>query len=1613
MPSSIFGDIETNPDNSKLYVTNLFDRKVYTIDTDNPAPGSATPLPGMPWLDNSVCSNGVARPWALEWRRNKLYVGVICDASLSSCSIGSACSDLTAEVFSFDGTTWTNELSVSLDYYRQAYSKGSDYFVKWLDNWSDMSAFVSNVTDANFAQPILMDIEFDDDNSMILGIGDRSGLQMGYQAPPPPGPISSTAERNMAFGDILRAGYNPATNNFTIENNGTVGGLTTTNPTSNTGPGGKSFYWGDYWTGIGANKYQGGIGSLGLLPGSGEAIFPIGDAIDYYSNGVIWMNNMNGSANKKLEVYQGTSNGNSPNFSKGSGVGDIEFMCAAEPNIEIGNIVWWDEDLDGLQDPSEPGIANVTLELWIDPNGNTQGNNAMDGDEIKVAETTTDTYGRYIFSYDGNSNGLNAENWSFTANNKVLANTAYQVRIPNWETDAGVVAYRNSLGYAAHLLSPTQNQTGMTGALGTERDNNGYDNPGNAAGAVQTGSSGDNDHNFDFAFGGVGGCEAPEVIPTANTPCKGETLNFMAAVSGGSSPYAYSWSGPNSFTSMVQNPSIADADSTLHAGIYSLAVMDNAGCTDTVHIHVTVNDVKAAIATTDATCGSSDGAADVTVSKGFAPFTYAWSNSETTEDLTGLAAGNYTVTITDADGCTTTEAAGINSSGAVTLAETHVDASCGNSNGSIDLMITGTPSSISWSNGATTEDISGLAAGTYAVTVNNASGCQAFLSVTLTDTPVPTVSTTQVNTTCGSNNGSIDLTVSGGTAPYTFQWDNDGTADNDDVEDILALTAGTYNVTVTDANNCTATTSVVLTDTPGPTVSTTPTNENCGQSDGSINLTVSGGTAPFTYAWNNGLTTEDISGIGAGTFTVTVTDANGCTAITSETIANTPGPTLSAIPTDATDCNTSDGSIDLSVTGGTGPYTFAWDNGATTEDISGLAAGSYQATVTDANGCIEYISAGVANAADPVLDLVVTDPVNCGDTGDVDLTITGGTTPYTIDWSTDGLGDNDDTEDQTGLEGGVYDLVVTDAIGCPVTAKASIKIVRAPALSGVLTAPNCGSSDGAIDLVISDPDAGSSPTYNFIWSNGATTEDISGLSAGNYSVTVSNNINCISEIEFSLSDNGSPTLSITQNNPTCNGNNGFIDLIASGGTTPYSFAWNDGTTTEDRTMVMNGTYSVTVTDNAGCIAAISTVLISAEPPTLNGIVTDETCGNGDGSINLIVDGAGPLTYDWNDNTLDGMEDPTGLSVGNYTVTVTDVNGCTSEKTFVVNQAPLPTVTLNDPADVCIDGMDMAFTGTPANGTFTTTAGAGLTDNGDGTATLDVSTAGAGTYNVTYTYTDGNGCTADTMVSVTINPVAQITARDTSVCAGQSIDLNTLVEGTPLNTLAYGTDFTYGGSNIVNPLVTTTYYVRDSNTTTMCADTALILVQVDSCDWGDLPDLTAMTGAGDYQTQDANNGPVHIIDPAITLGNTIDAETDGQSSNNALGDGSDEDGLFIFESLDLKPGGTFRLPLSYTNTTGSPAHIEAWIDWNNNGEFDMGEMVFDEIDPSSGLYDHLEITIPPDAVTGVFLGLRIRISNQDGMTPYGLINEGEVEDYLIGIECPTQICVPINTTVIKR
>ena len=286
----------------------------------------------------------------------------------------------------------------------------------------------------------------------------------------------------------------------------------------------------------------------------------------------------------------------------------------------------------------------------------------------------------------------------------------------------------------------------------------------------------------------------------------------------------------------------------------------------------------------------------------------------------------------------------------MTLSATHTDVSCnGGTNGAIDLTVTGGtgPFGFSWSNGATTQNLTGLAANTYTVTVTDANSCTANLGVTVNQPAALALSETHVNvTTCGGTNGSIDLTVGGGTAPYGYSWTNGATT-----QDLSALAVGTYTVTVTDAHSCTAQKTVDITAPGAPTLSETHVNVSChGLSDGSVTLTPSGGTAPYSYSWSNGATTKDLTGLIAGTYNVTVIDAASCTALLGVTITQPAALTLSETHTDVCTGGT-DGTVNLTVAGGTTPYGYSWSNGATTEDLTGLAAGPYTVTVTDAHGC--------------------------------------------------------------------------------------------------------------------------------------------------------------------------------------------------------------------------------------------------------------------------------------------------------------------------------------------------------------------------------------------------------------------------------------------------------------------------------------------------------------------------------------------------------------------------------------------------------------------------------------------------------------------------------------
>lgn len=361
--------------------------------------------------------------------------------------------------------------------------------------------------------------------------------------------------------------------------------------------------------------------------------------------------------------------------------------------------------------------------------------------------------------------------------------------------------------------------------------------------------------------------------------------------------------------------------------------------------------------TTALCAGVCDGAVSVSVSGGNAPYTYDWDNGDNTASLTNTCPGTYTVTITDAANTTMSESATVDATTTISVSTSTVDEACGQEDGK--AIATGgsgnAPYSYSWddANTQTNDTASDLSAGVYSVTVTDAQGCVAEATVTVSNLGGLSATTNAIDASCnGGTDGEVSVTPSGGSGPFTYSWGTN--AGNATDSSVAALGAGTYSVTVTDNVGCEFSVSATINEPTAITLLATATDISCfGGTDGTATVSGSGGATPFTYDWSNGATTKDLSGLSAGSYTVTVTDNQGCTASEVVTVSQPNEVGVSLTATDESAAGNEDGKIEAVVTGGTTPYTYTWDDNSnqTTSVATGLPAGVYTVTVTDAAGC--------------------------------------------------------------------------------------------------------------------------------------------------------------------------------------------------------------------------------------------------------------------------------------------------------------------------------------------------------------------------------------------------------------------------------------------------------------------------------------------------------------------------------------------------------------------------------------------------------------------------------------------------------------------------------------
>jgi hypothetical protein len=586
---------------------------------------------------------------------------------------------------------------------------------------------------------------------------------------------------------------------------------------------------------------------------------------------------------------------------------------------------------------------------------------------------------------------------------------------------------------------------------------------------------------------------------------------------------------------------------------------------DTAHVEAPTLIVVSTSAT-DVTCnGGSDGTATASATGGVAPYDYLWSDGQTTATATNLTASTYTVTVTDANNCEMTQTATVGQNAAVTAVASVVqNVTCaGGANGEATVTPGGGDASYTylWSTTETTQTITGLSGAAYSVTVTDGLGCIATSSTTVNEDPAVTaVAATVANVTCnGDADGSVTVTPGGGDGSYTYLWTGGATT-----QTVAGLSGANYLVTVTDGNGCTATSSTIVSENSFVSASASVTaNVTCnGDDDGAVNVTPAGGTGSFTYIWTGGYTTQSVTNLSGGAYTVTVTDGNSCTATSTANVNENAVVTATAsVDSDVTCNGDGDGAVTVTPTGGTGTYTYNWTGGYTSQSVVNLDGGTYDVTVTDANGCSTTSGATVTEYTAVTAAASTVSDVTCNGDDDGEATVApgGGTGSYTYLWS-----NAETTQDITGLGGATYQVTVTDGNGC--SANSSATVNENAAITAIASGANAscnGTSDGSVTVAV----AGGDGSYIYDWDDPSfsTTQTVNALEAGTYSVTVEDGNGCTTTDSYEVTEPSAITFTTSSVDATCGSANGEAVATAAGGSgAGYVYNW-DGTPTGDGT----------------------------------------------------------------------------------------------------------------------------------------------------------------------------------------------------------------------------------------------------------------------------------------------------------------------------------------------------------------------------------------------------------------------------------------------------------------
>ena len=800
---------------------------------------------------------------------------------------------------------------------------------------------------------------------------------------------------------------------------------------------------------------------------------------------------------------------------------------------------------------------------------------------------------------------------------------------------------------------PTTSQNGVTGSWSPS--------------SISTSSEGSSTYTF---TPNSGQCSNATTMTVDVNPSAVTTFDQLGPYCVGESPDAL----PTTSTNGVNGTWSPSSISTSSSGSTSYTFTPSVVCATIASMSIVINEnpvANAVIHGIPSCNGLSDGSIVLGVTGGLSPYTFAWSNGATSQNLLDIPTGIYNVLVTDINGCTASSSADVGEPDPVTGNVVSVTEAICTSYGSATVEGVGgtTPYTYTWpasAGGISGGTASQLNAGSYIVTIDDTYNCQGTVDVDVSQTGGITANIFNISpTSCyGGSDGEITVIVNGGNPDYSFDWGTDNGTSSSDSYSITNLSADTYTINITDGNGCDYIITDVTVDEPNEIIAT-PINivdVDCfGSTTGSAEIDVNGGTSPYIITWPSGVTGPIANNLAFGSYPVTVSDANACTTTTLVTINQTDSLVVSEVLNDAA-CFGEYGNAVINVeSGGNPPFDIIWDDGSTQFQHNAIPPETLFAyTITDNNGC-SYTNGFTVSQPELLEVSIEGTDLTCynNNSGQAMASVTGGTMPYFYEWNNGvvnpGIGN---------LNADTYSITVTDYNGCTATESITLNQPDLIALDLNTIDVVCGNILGQASVNSS----GGIPPYQFNWSNGDTVSNIENLMAGNYNITVTDSNNCSATNSFviGLTGNIETNILAVQEVLCPNGQTGVLTAESSNGVSPFSYLWSTNSTSQSINNLVSGDYSLTLTDSWGCLGSSQYELIPPEDFSVVEILNEVHCfGGNDGSISLIVSGGtSPYSFLWSNNNSGSTA--TGLGAGAYGVTITDANDCQTNYTYVLD-----------------------------------------------------------------------------------------------------------------------------------------------------------------------------------------------------------------------------------------------------------------------------------------------------------------------------------------------------------